>query len=92
MSSFAPNRRQITVSVRPRTEPSSSSVRKRSAELDMLAYIAANGSIPSQNFLRERWGLRAKSTVSEWLSEWEKKGLIVRHRDGRCKVTTSVLH
>lgn len=57
------------------------------AQRDLLEFIATNGHVPSQEFLRERWGLRSKGTVSVWLGEWERLGFVQRQQDGRVKVT-----
>lgn len=77
-------------SVRSVRELKTLPVPKEQAERDLITYIALNGSVPSQDFLRDRWRLGSKSTVSEWLAEWEAKGLIARHREGKRKVTTTV--
>jgi hypothetical protein len=76
--------------VREPNEPSGGFVPKAQAERDLITYIALYGAVPSQDFLKDRWRLRSKSTVSEWLAEWEDNGLIARHREGKRKVTTSV--
>lgn len=64
-------------------------MRRRDAEIDLVAFISINGHVPSQEFLRERWGVRSKGTVSIWLKEWERHGLITRQQDGRVKITSA---
>jgi hypothetical protein len=59
---------------------------KAAALDDLKAYIAEHGNVPSQDFLRTRWSLKSKGTVSKWLGEWERSLLIFRRQDGRCKV------
>ena len=58
---------------------------KVAAERDLLMYVSAHGAIPSQDFLAGRWRVN-KGTVSRWLHDWEDRGLVHRHRDGKCKV------
>lgn len=60
---------------------------QEAALADLLAYIAENGPVPDQEFLKERWGIRSKGTVSTWLKTWESDGLIARQWDGRSKMT-----
>ena len=57
---------------------------KDEALSDLLTFIAMNGS-PTQETLRERWGVKSKGTVSKWLTEWETQGQIKRNQAGRCK-------
>jgi hypothetical protein len=61
---------------------------KDEALADLLAYVARNGSLPSQDTLKARFGVGSKGTVSKWLAEWEAKGLISRSQVGRCKEIT----
>lgn len=67
-------------------------MRKLDAERDLAGYIASNGTVPSQEFLRDRWKVRSKGTVSRWLRDWETRGLIQRRSDGRFKVTSAKVH
>ena len=62
---------------------------KRECLADLLTLTALGRDIPSQEHLRERWGMAHKGTVSRWLSEWENQGLITRVQSDRCKVITS---
>lgn len=57
---------------------------------DLLPYIRLHGIVPSQEFLRARWRLRSKGTVSTWLKQWESDGLVRRQMDGRVKTTSAV--
>ena len=52
------------------------------------AEITQRGSIPSQGAIAAQCG-RRKGTVSRWLRDWEKSGLISRQQEGRCKVVAS---
>ena len=76
---------------RPALRPGSSRgpLTKAQAERDLITYITLNGRVPSQDLLRARWGLRSKGTVSGWLADWERQGLIHRRLQGKCKVTTA---
>lgn len=65
---------------------------KADAEQDLAIYMARYGNVPSQQFLKERWGVGSKATISRWLNDWEKQGQIGRFRDGKCKVTTAKLN
>jgi hypothetical protein len=61
-------------------------------EAKALAFVRAKlGSgerFPSQDAIAERFSV-AKSTVSAWVSKWERAGLIARSRDGRCNVVSA---
>ena len=61
---------------------------KGEALLLVQAEITQRGSIPSQDAIAERIG-RRKGTVSRWLRDWERSGLVSRQQDGRCKVVAS---
>lgn len=50
---------------------------------DLLA-LTERGAVSDQQFLARRWG-QSKSTVSRWMSSWERRGLVTRSRDGRRK-------
>lgn len=41
--------------------------------------------VPSQDALKQLFGVRSKSTVSRWLSDWEAEGFISRTQSGRRK-------
>ena len=51
---------------------------------DLVRHIREKGPITSQRQLCDRWN-RPKSVVSEWLSDWEADGYIVRRREGNQK-------
>jgi len=56
------------------------------ALVDLLSRLERGETIPSQDALCAAWR-RSRSTVSEWLTAWERRGLIPpRQRDGRCNV------
>ena len=58
---------------------------KDEAAANMVTRLALGERFGSQNELAERFGV-AKSTMSEWLKEWEADGLIpARTVRGRCK-------
>ncbi len=42
---------------------------KTQAKADLKKLVRERGSIPSQQFLVNRWGV-SKSTVSKWLTQW----------------------
>jgi hypothetical protein len=54
------------------------------ALFDLVRHIREKGPISSQRQLCDRWN-RPKSVVSEWLSDWEADGYIVRRREGNQK-------
>lgn len=58
---------------------------KAAAEADVVQLLARGEQLPSQEALRARWGLKHRSLVSKWLSDFEARGLVVRHVEGRCK-------
>lgn len=81
----------------PRTVDAASTVSRPRANADRfkqyqcladLQRLHASGTpIPSQEWLRERWGLSSKSTVSKWLRGWERERLIPTMTvSGRCKI------
>ena len=51
---------------------------------DLMALIGQQGTLPAQQFLADRWGI-SKSTVSDWMGEWEGEGAISRAQVGRRK-------
>ena len=59
---------------------------KAEAEQYVVTELAFGRTIPSQDALAAHCG-RAKSTISDWLREWERSGIIpARMVRGRCKV------
>lgn len=61
-------------------------ISRNEALLDLQARLRRGETIPSQDALRDAWGVN-KATVSRWLATWEDKGWIpYRRRDGRCNV------
>jgi len=68
---------QITSRPRPLT--------KAEALVDLQSLRRAGREIPSQDYLKTRWHLASKGSVSKWLSEWESQRLIpTRIRAGKC--------
>lgn len=62
-------------------------VTKLAAERDLVTLLAMGRTIDSQDELVERWRMHGrKGTVSKWLSEWERSGIIRRARIGRVNV------
>jgi hypothetical protein len=60
-------------------------ISKNQAAAELVTKLARGEQFGSQDELANRWH-RSKSTVSEWLGEWERGGLIpVRQQDGRRK-------
>lgn len=58
---------------------------KDEAAADLVTRLALGERFGSQDELRERYGV-AKSTMSEWIREWERSGLVpARTQQGRCK-------
>jgi len=58
---------------------------KDEAAADLVTRLALGERFGSQDELRERYGV-AKSTMSEWIREWEADGIIpARTVRGRCK-------
>jgi hypothetical protein len=58
---------------------------KQEAAADLVTRLALGERFGSQNELKKRYGV-AKSTMSDWLSEWEANHLIAaRSQSGRCK-------
>lgn len=57
---------------------------KAAAEADVIRLVARGEQLPSQDVLASRWGIH-KGTASKWLQDFERRGLIARHREGRAK-------
>ena len=58
---------------------------KLEAERFVVTQLALKRELTSQDWLADKCRV-SKSTASEWLSDWEKRGLIFRARVGRRKV------
>ncbi|MBL8884586.1 MAG: hypothetical protein JNL45_16215 [Hyphomicrobium sp.] len=71
-----------------RAGPKSGPGLSRSDALDDIVQRLADGqTIPSQEALADDWG-RPKQTVSDWLREWRRIGIVPKAvRAGRCKAT-----
>lgn len=62
---------------------------KQQALSDLLNRLGRGEPVPSQDFLAAEWG-RPKQTVSDWLREWRRIGVIPSEtRIGRCKATVA---
>lgn len=80
----------IVVSDEPAPDrPGNSPVRtdKQKALSELIGMLADGRTIPSQEHLADHWN-RPKQTVSDWLREWRRIGVIPSEtRVGRCKAT-----
>lgn len=66
-------------------KPNGSRFTKEEAAADLVTRLALGERFGSQDELRERYGV-AKSTMSEWLTDWTSEGIIpARTVQGRCK-------
>lgn len=91
---FGHSRRQPIVAVpvsteNEETEPLAIENRphdKAEALADLLTLLGTGKTIPSQDYLAERWQ-RSKACVSKWVSEWETRELVTRQQIGKCKQT-----
>lgn len=64
-----------------------SGLSKADALDDLMQRLADGQTIPSQEALADDWG-RPKQTVSDWLREWRRIGIIPQPvQAGRCKAT-----
>ena len=70
-----------------RTEPKRRGRRmtRIEAEQYLVTQLALNRELPSQDWLAERCGV-GKSTVHDWVRDWQRRGLISRARAGKCNV------
>jgi hypothetical protein len=83
--SGAPNIEVRSPNLVVRPQPNFKSGDRQSEALaDLVRLVREKGSISSQRQLCERWH-KPKSVVSEWLSDWEADGYIVRRREGNQK-------
>lgn len=73
--------------VSPETDrkPRGGRMTKAEAERFVVTEAALRGELPSQDWIADRCGV-SKGTVSKWLREWERSGLVSRARIGRVKV------
>jgi MarR family len=56
---------------------------RAAAEADVIRLVARGEELPSQDDLARRWNVH-KGTVSKWVADFERRGLIARQWDGRC--------
>jgi hypothetical protein len=56
------------------------------AERDLVWLLASGQTIPSQEWLRKRWGVENKGTVAKWIEQAEAQGLCSRRQIGRQKM------
>lgn len=58
---------------------------------DLRTLLQAGQFPPSQEWLKGRWNLGSKGTVSKWLAHWECNGELPGNRmvEGRCKTVVS---
>lgn len=80
---------ETVIEAEPEDEQPTCQKSKRECLADLLTLTALGRDIPSQEHLRERWGMAHKGTVSKWLKEWEDQGLITRVQSDRCKVVSA---
>ena len=57
---------------------------RAAAEADVIRLIARGERLPPQGILAARWGIHA-GTASKWCADFERRGIIARHVEGRCK-------
>jgi hypothetical protein len=69
----------------PKPRPDRPESRKDEVLASILTDIGLGRSFPSQRSLCETHAV-PRSTMSDWLKEWQKEGLINRSKVGRCKV------
>ena len=74
--------------------PSSSGAQPKSRDdalADLRALLRAGQAPPSQEWLKERWNVGSKGTISKWLAHWETNGELPGNRlvDGRCKTVVA---
>ena len=63
--------------------------RRKLSKAEAEARVIALTRPVSQEALARRWGITA-SAVSQWVNEWEARGLVSRVRRGRCKLVQPV--
>ena len=68
----APQRRPVTTTL--------------AAERDLVWLLASGQTIPSQEWLRNRWQVANKGTVAKWIEQAEARGLCSRRQIGRQKM------
>jgi len=74
---------------RPKRPGPSGGLTKSQALDDIMRRLADGRTIPSQDTLASDWN-RPKQTVSDWMKEWRRIGVIPAPvQSGRCKATTA---
>ena len=83
--------RQVPRQAPPPNDGGGKAKTRDEALADLKALLKAGHVPPSQDWLKERWGLQSKGTASKWLSHWEAAGELpgTRRADGRCKTVVS---
>lgn len=58
---------------------------------DLKLLLQAGHSPPSQEWLKDRWQVGSKGTISKWLAAWETEGALPGNRmtEGRCKTVVA---
>ncbi len=74
--------------------PSTGGTRPKSRDealADLRTLLQAGQSPPSQEWLKDRWHVGSKGTISKWLAHWESTGELPGNRliEGRCKTVVS---
>ncbi|MBS0240298.1 MAG: hypothetical protein JSR89_17935 [Proteobacteria bacterium] len=74
----------------PSPKPGPTGLSKEQALADILDRLGQGLTIPSQDALASDWG-RPKQTVSDWMKEWRRIGIIPPPiRTGRYKATIAI--
>jgi hypothetical protein len=72
----------------PETDGRGGRMTKRQAEQFLVTHLALHGSIESQDWLAAKAGVN-KGTISKWMRDWVRRGLVTRAQAGRCKMIES---
>lgn len=70
----------------PRPTPRRLVATQLAAHQDIVWLLASGTAIPSQEWLRRRWGVANKGTVAKWVEQAEAQGLCTRKQIGRQKM------
>ena len=68
--------------------PSETIARRKLTKPEAEARVLALRRPVSQDALARRWGV-TEAAISQWVGDWEARGIVTRARHGRCKLVQS---
>ena len=78
----------VTVPAVVETPEAITSARRKLTKPEAQARVAELRRPVSQDALARRWGV-TEAAISQWVGDWEARGIVTRVRQGRCKLVQS---